>query len=69
MSDDSGRNTPEPEPKSELHRVQMSHKWTNTFGLHVARVAGGMKRGLGLGRPTLIIMNAAADAPLLPTCA
>lgn len=66
MSDDSGRDTPSPEPKSESHRVQMSHKWTDTFGLHVARVAGGVKRGLGLGRPTLTIMNAAADAPVLP---
>ena len=40
----------------------MSRKWTDSFGMQVARVAGGVKRGLGLGRPTHTIMNPAAAA-------
>ena len=38
--------------------INMSSRWTDRVGLQFARVASGMKRGLGLGRPRLTILNA-----------
>jgi hypothetical protein len=41
--------------------LNVSSKWTDRIGIQLARVAGGMKRGLGIGRPSLTILNAASD--------
>lgn len=64
MAQDSGRDQhpiekANAEP-SHVPSVRISSRWSDRFGIQVARVAGGMKRGIGLGRPALTIMNAAA---------
>jgi hypothetical protein len=65
MAQDSGRDQHPieiPNESSQAPSVRISNKWSDRFGIQVARVAGCMKRGLGLGRPTLTIMNAAAHS-------
>jgi hypothetical protein len=37
--------------------------------MHASRFASGVKRAFSIGRPSLTIMNAAADSPLLPASA
>jgi hypothetical protein len=66
---ESGRMQPPLEHSAAPHvpSVHMSRKWTDSFGMQVARVAGGVKRGLGLGRPTHTVMNLAAAAATPPS--
>jgi hypothetical protein len=65
---ESGRMQPPLEHSAAPYvPVHMSRKWTDSFGMQVARVAGGVKRGLGLGRPTHTVMNSAAAAATSPS--
>ncbi len=50
------------ERRVEQNAHSLTSKWTDRIGLQFARVAGGMKRSLGLGRPSLTILNAASTS-------
>lgn len=60
---------PSPRPFEGID-VQNAHvtnsRWTDRIGMQFARVAGGVKRGLGLARPSITILNADASSHRAP---